>query len=111
MALKKSELLWGLGGLLVVGGFVTWLATGDDPVEDEIDRVVAALNNSRFGKGWNGVGLSVLKYELRSVVPFPLLALIDVVHSVERSGRLRGMSGRQKKAWVQQVVQESYAAA
>lgn len=64
-----------------------------DPVEDRIDRVVAALNR-RFGKRWVDVALNVLQRQIEMTMP-GAAALVSAVHRAERY--YTGRAGAVKK--------------
>lgn len=57
--------------------------------------MVEALNQ-RFGKQWVTEVLGTLKAGLEKVLPAPLVALVEVVHRVEKKGQEAGWSGSQK---------------
>lgn len=64
-------------------------------VEQRLDRLVEALNK-RFGKQWVTEAMDTLQAGLTKVLPAPLVALVEVVHRVERQGKEAGWSGSQK---------------
>ena len=65
-------------------------------IEGRIDKVVEALNRT-FGKRWVNQGLATLRRGLASVLPAPLVALVDAVHVAEQQGLAFGWSGYQKR--------------
>lgn len=95
MAKKMSDadkLLVGVGvGLGLIGLY--YLTAGydrennaafiPDTLEDRIDRVVNTLNAS-VGKEWGYQGAETLKFILRRALPPHLVALVDVVYTVEQ---------------------------
>lgn len=64
-------------------------------VEQRLDRLVEALNK-RFGKQWVTEAMGTLKAGLEKVLPAPLVALVEVVHRIEKQGQEAGWSGSQK---------------
>lgn len=65
-------------------------------LEQRLDRVVEALNK-RFGKHWVEQTLGTLKRGLETVLPAPLVALVDAAYRVEQLGQRDGWSGQQKR--------------
>ena len=92
------------GEKLVVGGVVLglsayllyYLANGQgrennaalipDAIEDRIDKVLTTLN-ARVGKRWGDWGAEKLKAFLRNTLPWQLVALVDVVSTVEQQAK------------------------
>jgi len=71
-----------------------------DPIEDRIDRVVAALNQ-RFGKRWVDVALDVLQRQVELTMP-GAAALVSAVYRAERY--YAGQSGAAKKKAAKQAL-------
>lgn len=67
-----------------------------DLLEQRLDKVVAALNR-RFGKHWVEQALGTLKTGLETMLPAPLVALVEVVHRVEQLGQKQGWDGLHKR--------------
>lgn len=86
---------WGAMAAVAVG-FVGWLATGRDPIEEQIDRVVTALN-ARFGKTWRTLALSALKSGLGTTLAGSLVTLIGIVHAIEQQAEEQGWDGAEKR--------------
>jgi hypothetical protein len=97
---------WLIGGALALGAAALYYlksgAGADDAmlipntIEGRLDRVVEALNQ-RFGKRWVNQTLSTLQHGLSTILPAPLVALVDTVYQVEQYGRQAGLSGYQKR--------------
>jgi hypothetical protein len=90
--------LFGLYYLTAGAGRENNAALIPDKIEDRIDGVIDALN-ARVGKNWGGRALAVLKYLLRGALSAPLVALVDVVYTVEqeaRSGLIPSYAKRQR---------------
>ncbi len=85
-----------LAGVALVGGVVAYAITGRDPVEEQIDKLVSALNRT-FGKGWGGLAINAIKGVLGNTVTAELLAFVEVIHRVERYGTQQGWTGLQKR--------------
>ncbi len=108
MGKKKDDSGWWLAALvtLVGVGILYYVQTGkgkenDDALipndlEGQVDLVVAKLNE-RFGKNWVDLGLAVLRDYLQTVVPPPLVDLVDVVISVEQLSKITAMSSSSKQ--------------
>lgn len=64
-------------------------------IEQRLDRLVETLNQ-RFGKQWVTEALGTLQAGLEKILPAPLVALVEVVHRVEKKGQEAGWSGSQK---------------
>jgi len=74
-----------------------------DAIEDQLDRVVDALNR-KFGRTWVKSRLATLEQGLSSMLPTPLVALVSVVQQTEQwaeGQRLRGrfVTGAQKRRY------------
>lgn len=67
-----------------------------DSLEDRIDRVVGALK-ARFGKNWGDWGAETLKSYLQNTLPRPLVALVNVVSTVEQEARHIHMTSHTKQ--------------
>ena len=65
-------------------------------IEDQLDRVVDALNQ-HFGRKWVNLGLGALQKGLASVLPLQLVSLVEFVHQAEEIGLQKGWSGAQKQ--------------
>jgi len=76
-----------------------------DALEDRLDMVVEALNG-HVGKDWVDRGAEGLKKALRTVLPGPLVALVDVVHAVETEATRQRMSGNTKQRRAQATAVE-----
>lgn len=97
---------WLVGGALALGAAALYYlksgAGADDAmlipntIEGRLDRVLEALNQ-RFGKRWVNQTLSTLQQGLSTILPTPLVALVDTVYRVEQYGRQVGWSGNQKR--------------
>jgi len=100
-----SGLLIGLGVAAAGAALLHYLTSGvgeadasliPNSIEDRLDRVVEMLNR-KFGKRWVNQALGTLRSGLASVLPPPLVALVEVVHQVERVGAQYNWSGYQKR--------------
>lgn len=108
MAKRKSDGDKLLGGALIALGAAClyYLKAGPDrennaalipdALEDRIDLVVRTLN-TRVGKDWGNRGIETLKLLLRRVLAVPLVALVDVVYTVEQEARRVSMASRTKR--------------
>lgn len=96
-------------GILLLGlgvGLLYYLKTGldrennaaliPDSLENRIDRVVSALN-VRFGKNWGNWSTEMLQYYLQTMLPRPLVALVNVVSAVEQEARHIHMTSHTKR--------------
>ena len=54
-----------------------------DALEDKLDYVVDTLNK-KFEKTWVDQGLSLLERTLATILPTPLVTLVDVVYRTEQ---------------------------
>jgi hypothetical protein len=72
-------------------------------VEDRIDKVVEALNH-KFGKRWVNRGVTTLQAGLSTVLPAPLVGLVEVVHRVEHLAEEKGWKSQDKRANAAQMV-------
>lgn len=88
-------------GTLLLHYFTSGVGEADalfipNSIEARVDRVVEALNQ-RFGKRWVNSAVSTLRAGLATVLPAPLVAMVDVVHRVEQVGQHYGWNGFQKR--------------
>lgn len=65
-------------------------------IEGRVDLVVAAMNR-QFGKHWVDFGLHAVRSHLHTVLPPPVVALVNVIYNVEQFARFTEMSGYQKR--------------
>jgi hypothetical protein len=99
MAKKRSNVATALmiiAAGVVVGGAVTYLITGRDPVEEQIDKLIATLNE-KLGKSWGRFATVAIKAALGKTIGAELIAIVDVVHHAEEFGTKHGWSGLQKR--------------
>jgi hypothetical protein len=108
MAKKKDFEGWLVGAACVGVGllFLYYAGTGlgnendaaliPNTLEDEIDELIAALNN-RFGKDWVEFGLKTLEDYPRNALPASLVAFVAVVVEVENSSKRRLMTSYDKQ--------------
>jgi hypothetical protein len=118
MAKGESNEGWWLGALFAGAAvaFLYYSQTGfgkendsaliPNTLEGKIDRLITVLN-TRFGKGWVGIGAAVLKYSLQSALPEPLVTLVDVVVAVENESKRRRMTGPQKQQLAVRMIRSS----
>lgn len=67
-----------------------------DSLEDRIDRVVNTLN-ANVGKEWGYQGAETLKVILRRALPPYLVALVDIVNTVEQESLRMRMTSDTKR--------------
>jgi len=67
-----------------------------DSLEDRIDRVVNTIN-AQVGKEWGYQGAETLKLILRGALPPYLVALVDVVYTIEQESRRIRMDSDTKR--------------
>jgi hypothetical protein len=100
-----EKLLVGVGvGLGLIGLYYLTAGYGDennaalipDSLENHIDRVVNTLN-ANVGKEWGYQGAEALKFILRKALPPYLVALVDVVYTVEQETRRVHITGDIKR--------------
>lgn len=108
---SDGEKVAGVAAAVVAAGFIAWLVTGKDPVEEQIDKVVGALNQTQYRKGWGAFGVAVLKRALGGTLTGELIALVDVVHAVEHLGAQHGWSGLRKQQQAVAYAKSSFATA
>lgn len=99
MAKKRNNLVTGIAavaGLVVLGGAVSYLITGHDPVEEQIDKLAASLKD-KLGKRWGTLATTAIKAALGKTVGAELIAFAEVVHRAEQFGTQNGFSGLQKR--------------
>lgn len=65
-----------------------------DALEDRIDLVVKKLND-RFGRRWVTRGLNALESYLKSILPWEVVGLVNVIYQVEQLPALHGPAKRQ----------------
>jgi hypothetical protein len=64
-------------------------------IEERLDKVVEALNK-KFGKRWVNRGVATLQAGLSTVLPAPLVGLVEVVHRVEHLAEQHGWKSQEK---------------
>lgn len=117
MAKRKGNEGWLVAGLIVAGLRLLYLQTGfgkqndsvalPNTLEDQIDALVAALND-RFGERWVGQGAAALEYQLQSVLPPSLLALVGVVVAVEALSKQNPLRSDEKQRLAGQMARTRY---
>jgi hypothetical protein len=91
----------GLGGLglyyLTAGREEKNAALIPDRLEDQIDLVVKELNE-KFGPGWVNFGLNALEGYMKSILPWQVVGLVNVIYQVEQLPGMRGPAKRWEAA-------------
>lgn len=74
-----------------------------DAIEDRLDDVVKALDG-KYGKAWVNREIAILKAGLSTILPAPLVSLVDAVTKAEQLGQQYGWDGPQKQMHAVRLV-------
>lgn len=95
--------VFGIGAALIGVGALIFGATGKDPVEEEIDKVVKILNH-KLGRTWGRLAFGALEAALGTAGAGSLISLARAVHEVEQVSSRMGWNGIQKRAEVRKRI-------